>query len=90
MKILKSNSISPFGGLNFVLEHLQKLKLDELLKNELPSLPKQSAYEWKDILYSFFLSGDDPQLKSNFIVPLVLVMWRFLVRCENHFLTTIF
>lgn len=71
MKILKSNSISPFGGLNFVLEYLQTLKIDKFLNHELPSLPRQSNYEWKDILYSFwsvFLCGGDcvEDLGANF------------------------
>ena len=62
MKILKSSKISPFGGLNFVIEKLDQLGIDSVLKKELPELPSQSKYEWKDLLYSFwgvFFCGGD-------------------------------
>lgn len=62
MKILKSSHINPFGGLNFVLEEFDRLKLGGLLEQNLPELPSQSKYCWKDILYSFwsvyFCGGD--------------------------------
>lgn len=62
MKILKSSSISPFGGLNFVLEELDNKKIDNLLRDNLPTLPNQSKYSWKDIFYSYwsvlFCGGD--------------------------------
>ncbi len=62
MKVLKSSHISPFGGLNFVLEEFDRLKLGELLTENLPRLSAQSQYSWKDILYSFwsvyFCGGD--------------------------------
>ena len=54
MKLINSKHITPFGGLNFVLEELQNLKLDKVLLNNLPDLPKQSVYDWKDIFYSFW------------------------------------
>jgi hypothetical protein len=53
VKILKSSPISSFGGMNFVLEHLNDLKIGDLCNMMLPSLPHQSKYSWKDILYSF-------------------------------------
>lgn len=62
MKLLKSKSISPFGGLNFVFDELKRLKIDQLINNELPTLAKQSKYDWKDIifnLWSVFLCGGD-------------------------------
>ena len=62
MKILKSSHINPFGGLNFVLEEFNRLKLDKILSKNLPSLAPQSKYKWKDLLYSFwsiyFCGGD--------------------------------
>ena len=62
MDILKSSPISPFGGLNFVLEAFDKLKVGEFLDKNLPTLPKQTRYSWKDIFYSywsvFFCGGD--------------------------------
>jgi hypothetical protein len=62
MKILKSSHISPFGGLNFVLEEFERQKIGELLQKHLPVLPIQCKYSWKDILYSFwsiyFCGGD--------------------------------
>ena len=71
MKILKSSHINPFGGLNFVLEELDRLKLGHLLYEKLPELPPQSKYSWKDILYSFwsiyFCGGDCIEdLSGNF------------------------
>ena len=62
MKILNSQAISAFGGYNFVIDKLDQLGIDKTLQEELPSLPKQSKYTWKDILYSFwgiyFCGGD--------------------------------
>lgn len=62
MKVLNSSQISPFGGLNFVHEEFDRLKIEELLNEELPALAMQSKYSWRDILYSFwsiyFCGGD--------------------------------
>ncbi|WP_066632861.1 IS1380 family transposase [Labilibacter marinus] len=62
MKILNSPAISPFGGLNFIIEETIKLKIDKLLEENLPMLPKQSTYNWFDIVMSywsvFFCGGD--------------------------------
>ncbi|MGQ1910991.1 IS1380 family transposase [Marinifilum sp. RC60d5] len=62
MKILNSPTVSSFGGLNFVIEEVIKLKIDELLKGNMPILPKQSTYNWFDIIMSywsvFFCGGD--------------------------------
>ena len=62
MKVLKSTRISPFGGLNFVIEQLDQLGIGDLLKKELPELSPQCKYSWKDLLYSFwgiFFCGGD-------------------------------
>lgn len=62
MKVLNSTHISPFGGLNFVLQEFENKKIGHLLKEHLPLLPNQCKYSWKDILYSFwsiyFCGGD--------------------------------
>lgn len=62
MKIINSTHVSPFGGLNFVLEEFEKQRIGKLLEQSLPQLPIQSKYSWKDILYSFwsiyFCGGD--------------------------------
>lgn len=62
MKVINSHPINPFGGLNFVFEALEKLKLNDVLEQELPSLASQTKYQWKDILYSlwgiYFCGGD--------------------------------
>jgi len=54
MKILQSSSLSPFGGLNFVLKEFDNLKVDQLLGAALPDLASNSYYKWKDIIYSFW------------------------------------
>lgn len=62
MKILKSEKLSPFGGLNFVLEELDRLQVEKEFSYFLPSLPPQSNYSWRDVLYSFwsvFFCGGD-------------------------------
>jgi len=62
MKVLKSSRISPFGGLNFVIEQLDQLGIGDLLEKELPILSPQCKYSWKDLLYSFwsiFFCGGD-------------------------------
>lgn len=71
MKVINSSHISPFGGLNFVLKEFETLNLGNLLNENLPCLPVQSKYQWKDILYSFwsiyFCGGDCIEdLSGNF------------------------
>ncbi|MEA1785605.1 hypothetical protein U1E44_05855, partial [Arenibacter sp. GZD96] len=71
MKVINSSDISPFGGLNFVLKELESLDLGLFLNENLPILPAQSKYQWKDILYSFwsiyFCGGDCIEdLSGNF------------------------
>ena len=62
MRIIQKSAISPFGGLNFVLEETVKLKINKLLEDHLPSMPSQSTYNWFDIFMSywsvFFCGGD--------------------------------
>lgn len=63
MKIKQSSSrVSPFGGLNFVFNELSNKNIGDLLNQELPVLPNQCQYDWKDLLYSFwsiFFCGGD-------------------------------
>jgi hypothetical protein len=71
MKIQKSSTINPFGGLNFVIEELDRLKIGKILNNRLPSIAKQSKYNWRDIMYSywsvFYCGGDCAEdLGENF------------------------
>jgi len=54
MKIQQSSHLSPFGGLNFVLEEFDNLKIDQLLASHLPELSANSHYKWKDLIYSFW------------------------------------
>lgn len=53
MNVIKSSHISPFGGLNFVIEELDKIGVNRLISKELPSLSAQCSYSWRDLLYSF-------------------------------------
>lgn len=71
MKIQQSLTINPFGGLNFVIEELDRLKIGAILNEGLPVLGKQSRYDWRDILYSywsvFYCGGDCAEdLSDNF------------------------
>ncbi|MHA7112553.1 IS1380 family transposase [Sunxiuqinia elliptica] len=62
MKILNSPAVSPFGGLNFVIEEVLKLKVNKLFEENMPRLPKQTTYSWFDIIMSYwsvFLCGGD-------------------------------
>ncbi|WP_421921238.1 IS1380 family transposase [Marinifilum sp.] len=54
MKIQQSSHLSPFGGLNFVLEEFENLKIDQLLYTCLPKLSSNSHYSWKDLIFSFW------------------------------------
>lgn len=62
MKILQSSQVSSFGGINFVLEELETLRISDLINKSLPVLPNQSKYSWKDIFYTYwsliFCGGD--------------------------------
>ena len=59
---MNSAHLSPFGGLNFVIEEFERQGMGDLLTGHLPKLPPQAKYSWKDILYSFwsiyFCGGD--------------------------------
>lgn len=71
MKIINSSNISTFGGLNFILKEFESLHLGKFLNKNLPCLPVQSKYQWKDILYYFwsiyFCGGDCIEdLSGNF------------------------
>jgi len=62
MKVLKSNPISPFGGINFVFEQLGILDIQASLSSHLPRIGKSSRYNWNDIFNSllsvYFCGGD--------------------------------
>lgn len=62
MKVLNSSPVSAFGGLNFVIKEAIDLKINSLLNNNLPVLPKQSKFNWFDVIMSywsvFFCGGD--------------------------------
>lgn len=62
MKVQHSSSISSFGGINFVFDYLESNNYQPLFDKNLPKLPKQSTYNWKDIIYSIlsiYLCGGD-------------------------------
>lgn len=62
MKLIKSNAISAFGGINFVFEHLDQCQIGDICNEVLPNFGSQSKYTWKDIiysLYSIYLCGGD-------------------------------
>lgn len=62
VKILQGRTISSFGGINFVFEHLDSLGYGKLISDSLPTLPIQCKYSWRDIFYSFlsiYLCGGD-------------------------------
>jgi hypothetical protein len=62
MKVIQKAQLTSFGGINFVFDQLLKLKIDKILEDQLPAIPNQSKYSWKDIFFSYwsvFLSGGD-------------------------------
>ena len=62
MKILNSNPISAFGGINFVFDFLENNNLGDFIKQSFPMLKTQSQYSWTDIFYSIlaiYLCGGD-------------------------------
>jgi len=62
LKVINSDFINPFGGINFVLNSFDEIGLAAILDAHLPALPFNSKYSWKDIFYSlssvFFCGGD--------------------------------
>lgn len=62
MKVVRSTGISPFGGLNYVLNEFEKLGIRQLINKGLPQLANQSQYSWYDVFMSycsvFFCGGD--------------------------------
>ena len=54
MKVLNSSHISPFGGLNFVIEELDQLGASSIFNSNFPTLSPQCQYNWRDLLYSFW------------------------------------
>ena len=62
MKVQNSETISAFGGINFVFDYLEEGKYKNLFDKYLPELACQSTYNWKDIIYSIlsiYLCGGD-------------------------------
>ncbi len=62
-KIEKSNQkINPFGGLNFVIDQIDKLGLSQLVDNQLGERSKLAKYSFSDIIKSlwsvFFCGGN--------------------------------
>lgn len=62
-KIEKRNDkINPFGGINFVLDLMNKSGLVKLIDDQLGSRPKQAMYSYSDIFFNlwsvFFCGGD--------------------------------
>ena len=76
MKVINSSPISAFGGLNFVLNYLNSLKIDELFDKTLPGLAPQTKYLWSDIIYShlaiFFCGGNATEDLNLHIKPHLL------------------
>lgn len=62
MKVINSDFINPFGGINFILNSFDELGLAAILDAHLPAMPSNAKYFWKDIFYSlysvFFCGGD--------------------------------
>lgn len=62
MKVQISETINPFGGLNFVLEQMDADNIASKFNQYLPDLSPNSHYTWRDIFYSyasiFFCGGD--------------------------------
>jgi len=54
MKVQKTSFISPFGGLNYVLNELDKHGIGDILDSYLPNLAQQSKYSWRDIIFSYW------------------------------------
>lgn len=80
MKIQKGSGITPFGGINFVLEEFERLGIGQILQEELASLGPQSRYNWKDLIYSFWsmvLCGGDcaEDIGGNFRKYLCKIPW---------------
>lgn len=62
MKILNSNPISAFGGINFVFKFLSDIKFEAFINHHFPRFKSQSKYSWVDIFYSIlaiYLCGGD-------------------------------
>ncbi len=58
----RSEKINPFGGINFVLDLMNKSGIVELITSQLGSRPKQAKYSYSDIFFNlwsvFFCGGD--------------------------------
>lgn len=54
MKIRYTSAINPFGGINLVINQMDKLGIGSHLNNNLPKLPAQSRYDWREIFYSLW------------------------------------
>jgi len=62
MKLQKSNTLSAFGGINFVFEYLEEGNYKSLFNKYLPKFAHQSTYNWNDVIcsiLSIYLCGGD-------------------------------
>jgi len=62
LKVVNSDFINSFGGINFILNSFDEIGLAAILDTHLPAMPSNAQYSWKDIFYSlyavFFCGGD--------------------------------
>jgi hypothetical protein len=62
MKLLKSQTLSAFGGMNFVFDFNKKSELNTLIESIFPELSSNSKYSWSDFfntLISLYLCGGE-------------------------------
>jgi len=76
LKIVKSHdTINSFGGLNFISDEFDKLKLSEIITNHLGLRSKLATYEYHDIvknLWMIYFAGGDcaEDIQTNLKVEL--------------------
>ena len=85
MKVLKRTRISPFGGLNFVIEQLDQLGIGDLLKKELPELEKGVVPDYDNTLIYNKKSDSLMTYKKQFgYAPGVGIIGHNIVYVENR------
>ena len=75
MKLQNSNTISAFGGINFVFKYLEEGNYNDLFNKYFPSLAHQSIYSWKDIIYSINL----PKMFCQRTMTIILYSKKLLI-----------
>ncbi len=78
---VSDRKINPFGGINFVIWEMEKMKIDELIDKRLGKRPKQAKYSYYDVILGWIYANlcgaerieDTQHIRTVFNIPEIKV-----------------